>query len=115
MLGTEQSGSLVRTNDTKVYSFTAVAGDRFGVEAASPSGGDFSWVLYDPWGRYVDSGNKDTIELTLHAQYAGTYRFRLSRRSACGARAGPGPAAHNTDDSRYQLEAATACFPRSPA
>ncbi|MDR0673568.1 MAG: putative Ig domain-containing protein, partial [Zoogloeaceae bacterium] len=75
-LGEEVEGTLERGNESRVYRFTATAGERFYFDAGVVSGGSVNWRLVDPYGRqegassgYSLSSDRDTFSLQRTGEY----------------------------------------------
>ncbi|HLF95978.1 MAG TPA: CARDB domain-containing protein, partial [Methylococcaceae bacterium] len=77
--GTAVSGQLDPANETDLYQFTAMAGERYFFGVQSVSGSQPYWRLLDPHGRvvfgptYLSSGDVDVVTLG----FSGTYTLMI--------------------------------------
>ena len=73
--GTTVSGQLAPANETDLYKFDAIAGDRYYFDQQTISGGATYWRLLDPNGQVVFGPNGFSDVDTIMLSATGTYRL----------------------------------------
>ena len=79
--GTEVSGTLDPAAETDVFSFEAVAGDRFDFDRLTLSGSTPYWRLLDPFGREVFGPSSFNDVTGQSLDFSGLYTLLLEGRS----------------------------------